>query len=176
MSAEQPLVTPEMKEYLNTQIETDEQVHWAGTTNVSGRMRRLLPLAVASIFLMFLCSIVSWNNPSRGMLVLLSLLVWTGIPAFVAWRQSNHLRHTLYAITNRRALILSVGDPKRTESYPPERIEFLQTVPKAGGRGDLYFTTKRGGRHGAERWRHGFLAIADVDQVARLMREALVRE
>ena len=64
MSAEQPLITPEMKEYLKTQIETDEQVLWAGTTNVSGRMRRLLPLAVASIFMMFLCSVFSWNNPS----------------------------------------------------------------------------------------------------------------
>ena len=88
---------------------------------------------------------------SRGVLVLVSLLVWTGIPAFVAWSQSSHLRHTLYAITDRRALILSVGDPKRTESYPPEKIEFLQTVPKAGGRGDLYFTTLRGGRRRAER-------------------------
>ena len=110
------------------------------------------------------------DNPSKPLLVLFSVLLWAGIPAFVVWGQSRHLRCTLYAVTNRRALILSVGNPKRTESYPPPKIEFIQPVVKVGGRGDLYFTVLRGkGRQRGMRFKHGFLAIAEVEQVAGLM-------
>jgi hypothetical protein len=125
-----------------------------------------------SLFMMFFCSglFLLMDNPSRLLLVLLSLLTWAGIPAVVAWGQSNHLRRTLYAITNRRVLIMSVGQPKRTESYPPEKLEFIRPVSKKGGRGDIYFTVLRGkGRHRRMRFNHGFLDIAEVEQVADLM-------
>jgi len=107
--------------------------------------------------------------------VLLSLLIWAGIPAFVYWRQSAHLRDTLYAVTDRRALILSLGQPRRTESYPPDKIEFVHPVVKKSGRGDLYFTLLRGTGTRTESFKHGFLDIVDVDSVARLMRETLAQ-
>jgi hypothetical protein len=174
-----PSISPQMQAYLNTQIEADEQVLWAGTTNVSGRMKRLRPLVILSLFMMFFCSglFLLMDNPSRLLLVLLSLLTWAGIPAVVAWGQSNHLRRTLYAITNRRVLIMSVGKPKRTESYPPEKLEFIRPVSKKGGRGDIYFTVLRGkGRHRHMRFNHGFLDIAEVEQVADLMRRTFPGE
>ena len=87
-----------------------------------------------------------------------------------------HLERTLYAITDRRALILSVGQPRKTESYPPQKIEFVRPVLRTGRRGDLYFTTLRGGRLGAESYDHGFLDIADVQQVATVMRSLLLRQ
>ena len=166
-------IDPQMQAYLNTQIEAGEQVLWAGTTNVFGRMRRLIPFIVLCLFMMFFCSgiFVLMDNPSRVFLALLSLLTWAGIPAFVAWRQSGHLRRTLYAITNRRVLITSVGKPKRTESYPPDKLEFIRPVSKKGGRGDIYFTVLRGkGSRRHMRFNHGFLDIGDVEQVAGLMR------
>jgi len=83
--------------------------------------RRLAEFAIACLTMLLLCSVFSLNNPSAPLLVLLSLLPWLGVPAFVAWRQFDHLRRTLYAITDRRALILSVGQPQGTESYPPQR-------------------------------------------------------
>lgn len=166
-------ISPRMQAYLDTQVEADEQVIWAGTTNVSGRMRRLVPFYIMCLFMMFFCSIIFFfmDNPSRLTLVLFSSLTWAGIPAFVAWGQSDHLRRTLYAITNRRVLILSVDKPKRTESYPPEKLEFIKPVIKTGGRGDIYFITLRGrGRHRHMSFDHGFLDIAEVKQVADLMR------
>ena len=171
---EQLSISPQMKQYLQSQLETGEQVLWAGTTDVPGRTRRLWPIVIASMFLVFLCSFVFWNNPSRWILVLLSVLIWAGIPAFVYWRQSAHLRNTLYAVTDRRALILSVGNPQRTESYPPDKIEFLQRVRKKRGRGDIYFTLLRGTGWARERYKHGFLDIEDAEHVARLMRETLL--
>jgi hypothetical protein len=133
----------------------------------------LLPLAIACLTMLLLCSVFSLNNPSAPLLVLLSLLLWLGVPAFVAWRQLDHLRRTLYAITDRRALILSVGQPQRTESYPPQRIEFVHAVPRPGGSGDLFFTLLRGTGARRPRYKHGFLDIPQVEQVARIMRQAL---
>jgi len=176
MTEERFAITAQMKQYLETQLEAGEQVLWAGATDVPGRTRRLWPLALSAVFGTFLCSFVFWNNPSRWVLVLVSLLVWTGIPAFVYWRQTAHLRDTLYALTDRRALILSVGDPKRSESYPPEKIEFVHAVSRGGSGGDLYFTMLRGTGARRERFKHGFLGIANVEHVAQLMRENLVRE
>jgi hypothetical protein len=168
-----PSISPQMQAYLNTQVEAGERVLWAGTTNVSGRMKRLRPLVIMSLFMMFFCSglFLLMDNPSRLLLALLSALTWAGIPAVVAWGQSNHLRRTLYAITDRRVLIMTLGNPKRTDSYPPERLEFIRPVPKKGGRGDIYFIILRGkGRHRHTRIKHGFLDIAEVEQVADLMR------
>jgi hypothetical protein len=168
-----PATSPQMQAYLDTQIEAGEQVLWAGTTNVSGRMKRLRPLVIMSLFMMFFCSglFLLMDNPSQLLLVVLSVLTWAGIPAVVAWGQSNHLRRTLYAITDRRVLIMTLGNPKRTDSYPPERLEFIRPVSKKGGRGDIYFIILRGkGRHRHTRIKHGFLDIAEVEQVADLMR------
>ena len=168
-----PSISPQMQAYLNDQIDAGERVLWAGTTNVSGRMKRLRPLVILSLFMMVFCSglFLLMDTPSRLLLVVLSLLAWAGIPAAVAWGQSDHLRRTLYAITDRRVLILSLGKPKRTESYPPEKLEFIRPVAKKGGRGDIYFTVLRGkGRHRHMRFNHGFLDIAEVEQVAGLMR------
>ena len=171
-------VSPQMQAYLDTQIEADEQVLWAGTTNVFGRMKRLIPFVILCLFMMFFCSGLFFlmDNPSRLLLALLSLLTWAGIPAVVAWGQSNHLRRTLYAITDRRVLIMSVGKPRRTESYPPEKLEFIRPVSKKEGRGDIFFTVLRGkGRHRHMRFNHGFLDIAEVEQVADLMRRTFPR-
>lgn len=174
MISEQLSISPQMKQYLQSQLETGERVLWAGTTDVPGRTRRLLPLVASSIFLMFLCSFVFWNNPSRWVLVVLSVLIWAGIPALVYWRQSTHLRKTLYAVTDRRALILSVGNPKGTQSFPPERIEFVQPMRKKGGRGDIYFAFLEGSGQAGERYKHGFLDIENAEYVAGLMRDALL--
>jgi hypothetical protein len=166
-------ISPEMQAYLDTQVEAGEQVLWAGITNVSGRMKRLRPFVIMCLFMMFFCSgfFLLMDNPSRLLLVVLSVLAWAGIPGVVAWGQSDHLRRTLYAVTDRRVLITSVGKPKRTESYPPEKLEFIRPVSKKGGRGDIYFTVLRGkGRHRRMRFDHGFLDIAEVEQVAGLMR------
>jgi len=171
-------VSPQMQAYLDTQIEAGEQVLWAGTTNVFGRMKRLIPFVILCLFMMFFCSGLFFlmDNPSRLLLALLSLLTWAAIPAVVAWGQSNHLRRTLYAITDRRVLIMSVGKPRRTESYPPEKLEFIRPVSKKEGRGDIFFTVLRGkGRHRHMRFNHGFLDIAEVEQVADLMRRTFPR-
>jgi hypothetical protein len=167
-------VSPEARAYLDTQLEPGERVLWAGPTSVSGRMRRLRPFLILCAFMVFLCGgvFLLMDTPSKVLLAVLAAVVWAAIGAFVYWRQSDHLRRTLYAITDQRVLILTVGNPKRTESYPPDKLEFVRPVVRGGGRGDIIFTVMRGkGRHSGTQFPHGFLDIAAVEQVAALMQE-----
>jgi hypothetical protein len=161
---------PEMQAYLNSQLEAGERVLWAGTTDVAGRMRRArIVLGITCLFLMFMCSgiFLVIDNPDRWLLVTLSLLGWPAFWAIGIWLQSGHLRRTLYAVTDRRALILSVGKPRRTQSYPPEKLDFLRTKAWKGGRGTLYFAEFTDSE-GATAY-FGFEHIADVKEVAALM-------
>jgi len=174
MASEQPSISPGMTEYLQGQVAADEKVLWAGTTDVAARMRRLVPVPVAAVFNILVCTIAFSQNPSWLLLELLSVLFWGGLAVVIAWGHSRNLQRTLYAITNRRALILSVGNPRKTESYPPERIDFVRPVVKKGGRGNLYFTTI--GSRRSRRYNHGFLDIADVERVARLMDRVRLRK
>jgi hypothetical protein len=162
---------PGILDYLHTQIDEDEQVLWAGVTDVGSRLRRLWILIPACLLMLSLCSFMSINNPGWLLLVSLSVALWAGLPILIYRMQLNHLRRTLYVITDRRALILSVGKPKKTESYAPDKINFIRPAHRKGGRGDLYFARLEG--TGTEGWRgysHGFLYINDVEQVADLMR------
>jgi hypothetical protein len=162
---------PGMLDYLHTQIAEDEQVLRAGVTDVGSRLRRLWILIPACLLMLSLCSFMSINNPGWLLLVSLSVALWGGLPVLIYRMQVNHLRRTLYAITDRRALIFSVGKPKKTESYTPDRITFIRPVHRKGGPGDLYFARLEG--TGTEGWRgysHGFLYISDVEHVADLMR------
>jgi hypothetical protein len=118
------------------------------------------------------CTAFSWGNPDRWLLVLLSVVFWGGLPVLVNWSMTRHLRGRLYAITDRRALIMMVGDPRKTESYPPQEIKFVRPVARGAGLGDLYFTALEDDE---QRWEHGFLAIEDVSGVASLMRKTLYR-
>jgi hypothetical protein len=168
-------VDAEALAYLEDQLADDEVLLWVGTTHAPSRMRRVALLAgISSLFMLFLCSgILLLNNPSP-LPGVLAAIFWIGLPALIIWRMSVDLGRTLYAITDQRALILRVGKPNKTESYPPDEIEFLRFVRKKEGRGDLYFTELRGrsamGHPRRVGYRHGFLAIDEVEEVAPLMR------
>ena len=105
MSRQEPSIPPAMEQYLQTQIEADERVLWASTSDFSERMRRIRFMPVISIVMMVFCSAFSWSNPDRWLMVLLSVLFWGGLPVLANWSMTRHLRRRLYAITDQRALI-----------------------------------------------------------------------
>jgi hypothetical protein len=163
-------ITPAMQAHLDGQLEAGEQVLWAGTTDTAGQMKtgRTFMIIVCG-FLMVMCSgiFLAMDRPGKWLLVVLSLLGWPAFAALALWLQSGHLRRVLYAVTDRRALILTVGKSRRTESYPPEKLEFLRMRKHKSGLGSLYFREEEdmeGKSYGV-----GFVSIADVEQVAALM-------
>jgi hypothetical protein len=126
--------------------------------------------------------------PNRGRdplpyIVLLASVGCALVPA-VRWRNA---RRTCYALTNRRALIYKEGllGPTR-ESYSPKEVAAMRRRDSwvFGEAGDLIFRSvtvvrsscsQQGGSSRSVRTIHyGFLALARVQEVERLVRETLI--
>lgn len=169
-------ITAAMQAHLAAQLEPGEQVLWAGATDVAGRMKKItLLMAISCLFLVLLCGgvFLTGAGPNRGLLVALSVLGPAALFAFVYWGGSADFRRTFYAVTDRRALLLKLGKPRQTQSFPPDKIQYLHIKRWKSGRGTLYFGKETGRDMDGHKttMHYGFDHIAGVDQVADLMRQ-----
>jgi hypothetical protein len=78
-------------------------------------------------------------------------------------------RNTLYAITNRRVIILSSGRNARVSSYPRHAIKQVQRIERPDGSGDLIFAGNPAYGNSCRVWT--FSALPDV----RLVEQKLLR-
>lgn len=112
------------------------------------------------------------NNPT-GIFIFAGSLValWlASLPAFLAYARST-ARSTVYAITDRRAIILVVrrGRTVSERDYRGDELIHLARTENADGSGTLTFESARGsGARNASR--HRFLAIPDAIGVERILR------
>jgi hypothetical protein len=129
------------------------------------------------------------NTHGMGQMIGLSLLFLVGsagcaVVPFYRWKMAQG---TCYALTNRRALVYKAGlfGPTR-ESYSPLEVAAMRRADSwvfAAG-GDLIFRSvtvvttsynRRGGSSSSVRTTYyGFLAIANVKEVEKLVRETLI--
>jgi len=92
------------------------------------------------------------------------------------WHLWRGLR-TTYVLTSKRALIAIAGPFARRFSVPLDQIRFVDMRPSSGGAGSILFKETAGsdGEGGTTISREGFIAIADVNRVDKLLREAIER-
>ena len=107
-----------------------------------------------------------------GFAIFFSLpMLWTVI--FEPARLRHIAQNTVYAITPHRAIVLIVGKRKTTErDYCADELTHLLRKERRDGSGDLIFEAARGGqpRSSSGGAAHGFVAIADVLAVEKLLR------
>jgi hypothetical protein len=125
--------------------------------------------------------------PAGFALVPVVLLVGAGCCIGVPFYRRHVAQRSCYALTNRRALVFKRGlfGPER-ESYSPSEVAGMRRRDcwLSQGEGDLIFhtvvtirTSSRGGMFGRQsvtRTHYGFLAIAHVLEVEKLVRETLI--
>ena len=177
----------QMEQTINGQLDPGEGLLWSGAP-APGRMAlSALPASVFGIpftgfavFWMYMAFTMTSKSTQIGAVKLFPLF---GIPFFLVglgmltaplWA-FLHAGRTLYAVTNKRAIIISGFLSTTVHSYPHGEIHELQRVERVGGSGDLYFasrmiTTRRGG---ARQQRIGFLGIPDVRGVEQMIRGRL---
>jgi hypothetical protein len=86
-------------------------------------------------------------------------------------------RPDVYAITNRRAVVITYGLKTECRSYPPEAVAAAWVRYGKSGSGDILFEHETGwqidpsGRAGWQAKQFGFFGIQDVDAVYRLLSE-----
>jgi hypothetical protein len=111
--------------------------------------------------------------PLFGVPFILIGLAMFASPLFV--RRS--LKRTVYAITNRRALVFSPTfvSGRRVQSFEPERLTSMERIERRDGSGDLIFEqfiTRRGS--GTQTTRRGFMSVPRVREVEETLRKTLL--
>jgi hypothetical protein len=85
-------------------------------------------------------------------------------------------RATVYALTDRRALIVTRFAGLTVTSVEAHQIRFVELATRGGGRGTVSFLARPPRQRGLSLVEeNGFHEIEDAPHVARLMRERLVR-
>jgi hypothetical protein len=118
-------------------------------------------------------------------LVLLAAFAAVSAPALVRWRTAAR---TCYVLTNRRAMVYREGlFGKTRDSYPPLEVAGMRPSGSwlVAGCGDLIFRTVQvvtyerkqslfGSNTSIRTIHYGFLAVAQLDEVEKVVRETLV--
>jgi hypothetical protein len=94
------------------------------------------------------------------------------------YRAFRKARRTVYAITNRRAMIIHFGRSKLVQSYFERDLNDFSRTERADGSGDIVFRTEEtDNRRGNRRSNPiGFFGVKDVRGVERILQEALKKE
>ena len=144
-------------------VQLDQTRMQRGIQRLGAAARPLLVLIALCVFLggggLILpaaTGILAWLTPWSAALLALMMLLAVGFHILGrARRKSRRLE-------------------RGTEDDRPEKLEFIRPVSKKGGRGDIHFAVLRGkGRQRHMRFNHGFLDVAEVEQVAGLMRRTV---
>ena len=177
---------------INRQLDPGEGLLWSGAPSPARMALSALPATVFGIpftgfaafwiYTAFTATSKAASSPGGAwnlfpLFGIPFLLIGLGMLTAPLWALLAAGR-TLYAVTNRRALIVSGLFSTSVKSYTHSEIHELQRVERSGGTGDLYFAsrdvvTRRGG---IARQRIGFLGIPDVRSVELLIRSRLQRE
>jgi hypothetical protein len=182
-------ITPALRNLLDRQLAPGERIAWLGRPSavrllvMHGCSILLLgiPLCALGAFTLWIFSTGSSSprtGPVAGRFVTMWSAAFVGVVLLVAssplWSWWQEL-HTAYAVTDRRALILTTtGGGVTVQSFTGEQLAGAVLREGPDGWGDLVFERVRVGRGRKYVMRDvGFLRIPAVAQVQRLLPAAL---
>ncbi len=177
-------VPPSALEVARAALDPDEHLVWADWPSPVRLARERLPLALFGLLWIAALGgawLAAGSPPSGFAAALGAVFVLLGGAALLspawAWLVA---RATIYAITDRRLLILEGFPWRRARSFGPADINLCERTERADGSGDLFFRSgqeiERQDR-GRITWRTrrvGFLGIPEVRRVeaaVRVLRE-----
>lgn len=176
----------------NGQLDSGESLLWSGKPTPSGMALGALPMTFFGIpfagFALFWIwaaaggisgsSERSFEGPGAffPLFGVPFLLVGLGVMLGPLWAYLG-ARKTVYAVTDRRAMIIIGAGTKSVRSFGPEDMGEILRVERPDGTGSLMFTSipQAGSKGRVTLSRVGFVGIPDVRRVEQLIRENLER-
>jgi hypothetical protein len=137
-------IGPELSSKLAEELAPDEKVlintrpSFASTVNPYGAL--LFTIAMIAIPVVWILGASQTKNSSIGFIL---FGIFWGILWISAWVSQNDIiplltGKTIYAVTNKRLLILRVGkNSKKAESFAPSALGSISKIEKRNGSGDL---------------------------------------
>src|SRR5215216_6392607 len=175
----------ESQQMAQAELESGEQLLWHGRPGgrrfILGSIPIVLfgiPWTAFSLFWMAAASGFLFTKSGNGIFSLFALfgvpfvLVGFGMLGSPYWAYRK-MKRTVYALTNRRALIITGGRSKTIRSYSSKDIGVIERTERANGKGDIYFATVEGNK---STQRIGFLGISDARRVERLLMDVFKKE
>lgn len=175
------------------ELASGERLVWADRPDPKARTRRSWPrLAFGAVVTLIAGAWSVQAMATHGGLALTGLVfvaIGILITTLPLWRRRDG--QTVYAITDRRLMIIRDGANRRVRSFQPDDIETLERRERPDGSGDVIFAREtlvpdrvRGNRagppyQGFRRRAIGFFGIADVQRVeaaVRALRDAARRD
>ena len=119
-----------------------ERLIWAETSLAASARRRILPVSLLGW--LFLLLTFAWLAKAAiaSFWLLIMGLPFLGVAlgiALLPWWWPNVTRHTVYAISDRRLLIIRNWPRRKVTSYGPDDIDVIERRERKDGSGDLIF-------------------------------------
>jgi hypothetical protein len=174
---------------VDRELESGEHVEWAAQPIPARSARAALPAVLFGIpwtaFAIFWTAMAAsglWRKKSQGEFGWFRLFPLWGVPFILIglgmlsspYWALRRARRMAYVLTDRRAIIISVGWQSKVSlrSFEPPALLDLQRTERADGSGDLVFTNdlSTGSRGRNYSTAVGFTAIRDVKEVEERVR------
>jgi len=177
-------MTPiEVRRIVSAELGIGEELLWTDQPIPKGAMSQALPIFLfgciwaAFCIPSFIANIASQSvTPDLSSILFMVPFVLIGLacllsPVFTFYRA----RETIYAITNRRIIIIKVGFARTVQRFDPGAINTLERTERQDGLGDLLFrrtyTTDSEGHKNVQV--EQFLAIPNAQHVEELLKDLL---
>lgn len=168
----------EAQQTAQAQLEAGERLLWYGKPDPKRQLPGSLAVMIFGIpwtaFALFWTAAASgliWSEGELGWHSLFGLfgvpfvLVGLGMLTSPYWVYRKAQR-TVYALTNRRAMIITGTPARKIQSFAGPDIGLIERTERANGRGDVMFATITGNK---SIQRFGFTGIADARRVEWLL-------
>jgi len=174
-----------LRDMVDREMDQGEQLVWAGQPNPRRFVLRALPTMLFAIpwtaFAIFWMwgasgfgepSDMSWPRSMFALFGLPFVLIGLGMLSAPLWA-IRKARRTVYAVTDRRAILFLGGWGTTVRSFGPDRMGGLRRRQRADGSGDILFEPSPPFADGAHsRMAEGsFFGIANVKEVESLLRD-----
>jgi hypothetical protein len=195
------------RQRVQEELDPEEQLLWMGSPDPGKTAGRplstpavrvgLVALVVELIWLLLTLQFIGPPQPGDPLTLFILIPALLPVIAFAvlaAWmpggltgrRLPHRPDHTLYLVTNRRAVIIEGGRPVRVRSLTPAQLTNMVRRQRPDGSGDLILTREPGtlsegwaggSNWAAYAWREvGLFGLADVRGVERVIRQNLLQD
>ena len=175
----------ESQQTAQAQLEPGERLLWHGKPDPKRGLLATIPLVLFAIpwtaFALFWTAAASglWFDDAKpgpmslfGLFGVPFILVGLGMLTSPYWLYKK-AKQTVYALTNRRAMIITGASTKKIQSFTGNDMGAIERTERSNGTGDVNFATMVGKKSDVT---VGFMGIADARRVERLMLDTFKKE
>ena len=168
----------QLQNEISREIALDERLLWASRANPARMAKRVAPASFVGI--PFLAFSIFWTVSATSMGAPFFFTLWglmfCGIGLFVLLSPMLAARQgasTIYAVTDKRAIIIEGGSSRSIKSWTRRDIENIDRIEHADGTGDVIFARERrpGSRGRSYTHEIGFFGVQDARLVEGYLRQ-----